>query len=91
MIYCETTKEKALTKGTWSFSGNGGGIEEASLEDCLDCLFDRQNAGKYAGKREVREFCLKYGFFACVDGAIYARFLESYSSIDFVNLNQKSI
>lgn len=89
-VYCETTKEKTLTDGSWTFSGNGGGIE-GSLEDCIDCLFERPNTADCCGKSQVKEFCLKYGFFACRNGAIYPQFLGAYSSIDFVNLNQGGI
>lgn len=72
----------------WNFDGQGGGVHNADLDYCIEILFERPMVHKNVSQREVKAFCLKYGFFACQQGAIYPVFSEEMTSVDYLKLQE---
>lgn len=79
----EIVNAKDCLDWTWRFIGNGGGTD-GDLDSCIDVLYERANAPCWHGKREIKDFCLRYSFFACAAGAIYPVYDDEYTSIDFL-------
>jgi len=71
----------------WTYTVKGGG-GYCSLDDCIDMCFDHSDLARTCSRRQVKEFCLTFGFFAFSQGVIFPLFEEGFTSIDFLEAEE---